>query len=38
MYTSKQAGRDHVVVYQAKESQLENSWRASLDIRPAPTG
>ena len=38
MYAGKQAGRDRVVVYQAKESQLENSWRASLDIRPAPTG
>ncbi len=38
MYTSKQAGRDRVVVYQAKESQLENSWKASLDIRAAPIG
>jgi diguanylate cyclase (GGDEF)-like protein/PAS domain S-box-containing protein len=27
MYTAKQAGRDRVVAYQAKESQLENSWR-----------
>jgi diguanylate cyclase (GGDEF)-like protein/PAS domain S-box-containing protein len=38
MYAAKQAGRDCVVVYQAKESQIENSRRDSLNFRPAPTG